>query len=423
MSKTCVLFTKSFPFGHREHYLVNELPFLLNVFDRVLIVPVDEYAMNAEHNRVAAIERVEVIGINRIPVTYGIADRLKREWRVWNFLVKEFLLSREKRTMCKKWRRLLSMTRHLYRSSRALNSVLSSHSLHPENAVFYHYWFHNGVVLTHFYHRFFSDTRFANVARAHSGDLYHSDWNTMQRAKEAFIPFEQMKWREVDHVFAISSHGLSFMHRVFPQFASKTSIARLGVLDKGVQHPYSALEEKVLVTCTHLSPNKRLFRLPEILHFVPFQIRWVHFGGGSEQELQDLQKALNDQCPHVKFEFKGAVPNDAIISFYGSEPVHLILNLSEAEGIPVALMEAASFGIPMLATATIGNPEIVNDSNGILIPVDFESESVARLIGTLISDAQLWQEASRQSRKTFEDFYEAERNYSAFARSLLNRIH
>lgn len=423
MSRTCVLFTKSFPFGQREHYLMSELPFLLAEFDRLLIVPLDEYAMKPEQNRVLEMDRLEVIGINRIPVSFNLDGRVVREMRVWSFLLKELMLSREKRTMCAKWSKLLSMSRHLYRSASAMQRVTKKYDLDSTNAVFYHYWFHNGLVLAHFFHRYFSKTRFANVARAHSGDLYHSDWNTMQRAKEAFIPFEQLKWREVDKVFAISSHGLAFMHRVFPQFAHKTAIARLGVLDHAVQHAYSSNGEKILVTCTHLSANKRLHRLPEILHFVRYPVRWIHFGGGSELEVETIHTALKAHCPQVVFEFKGSVSNEEIIAFYHQHAVHLILNLSEAEGIPVALMEAASFGIPMLATATIGNPEIVNDSNGILIPVDFEAKSVAEQINALISDPARWLLSSRHARKTFEDQYEANQNYSDFAHMLKSQLH
>lgn len=41
---------------------------------------------------------------------------------------------------------------------------------------------------------------------------------------------------------------------------------------------------------------------------------------------------------------------------------------SNNEGLPVAMMEALALGLPIVATAVGGVPEIVNDSNGVLVP-------------------------------------------------------
>jgi glycosyltransferase involved in cell wall biosynthesis len=60
--------------------------------------------------------------------------------------------------------------------------------------------------------------------------------------------------------------------------------------------------------------------------------------------------------------------------------------LSLAEGIPVALMEAASFGITMLATSTVGNPEIVNEENGFLIDINFDSQVIATKLDNYFSN-------------------------------------
>ena len=47
----------------------------------------------------------------------------------------------------------------------------------------------------------------------------------------------------------------------------------------------------------------------------------------------------------------------------------LFVNMSLSEGIPVSIMEAISFGIPIIATNVGGNAEIVNDETGVLIPL------------------------------------------------------
>jgi glycosyltransferase involved in cell wall biosynthesis len=41
---------------------------------------------------------------------------------------------------------------------------------------------------------------------------------------------------------------------------------------------------------------------------------------------------------------------------------------SHHEGLPVTVMEALTLGVPVVATAVGGLPEVVDDGNGILVP-------------------------------------------------------
>ena len=65
----------------------------------------------------------------------------------------------------------------------------------------------------------------------------------------------------------------------------------------------------------------------------------------------------------------------------------LFINLSETEGIPVSIMEAISFNIPVLATNTGGVNEIVGESfsTGILIPVNLEEHKISKIIYSILN--------------------------------------
>lgn len=56
----------------------------------------------------------------------------------------------------------------------------------------------------------------------------------------------------------------------------------------------------------------------------------------------------------------------------------LFVNMSLSEGIPVSIMEAISFGIPIIATNVGGNAEIVNDETGVLIPVNIDQAALMK---------------------------------------------
>jgi len=413
---TCLLFTKQFPFGIQENYLFNELDALLAGFKRVVLIPLDEHEYNPAENRMPAMEGLELLHLNRLPAP-GIS-RMARERAVMAVLLAEWTSSRERGMMFRRRKVLAAILRHLYRNAYALNMWIRSEGLTPDNAICYHYWFHNSLVLTWLMETYAGGIHLPQVARAHSGDLYHRDWNVIQGSKGIHIPLEQLKWKQADRVFTISDHGYQFVQRTFPQYARRTAVARLGVRDHGFapRDPVSGM--RTLVTCSLLSPNKRLHELPAILAHVHQPIRWVHFGEGSELKKQHIADELSRLAPHHRVEFAGRMPNHEVIAFYRSHEVDLIVNLSRAEGIPVALMEAASFGVPMLATATVGNPEIVNDVNGILIPVEFRHGDVAARINSLLDDTEAWKACSLAARRTFEMAYHAGNNYAVFTRML-----
>ena len=69
----------------------------------------------------------------------------------------------------------------------------------------------------------------------------------------------------------------------------------------------------------------------------------------------------------------GHYPNEELLRYYGSNHVDLFINTSSTEGVPVSIMEAQSFGIPVIATDTGGVKEVVTEGTGSLLPVDFRS--------------------------------------------------
>jgi glycosyltransferase involved in cell wall biosynthesis len=91
------------------------------------------------------------------------------------------------------------------------------------------------------------------------------------------------------------------------------------------------------------------------------------------------------------------------------------------EGIPVSLMEAISFGIPVAGCNICGVPEIVNDRTGILLEKNFNINHSSALIHRF-----LIQECSTATFRTgVKDFWKrnfnADRNYPDFInKQLLN---
>ena len=67
------------------------------------------------------------------------------------------------------------------------------------------------------------------------------------------------------------------------------------------------------------------------------------------------------------------------MDFYASAPIDCFIQLSSTEGLPVSIMEALSFGIPVIATDVGGVSELIS-RNGILLKNKMSADDVADAI-------------------------------------------
>lgn len=95
---------------------------------------------------------------------------------------------------------------------------------------------------------------------------------------------------------------------------------------------------------------------------------------------------------------------------YGREKQHLLTSSdifvlpSYIEGFPISLLEAMSYSLPILSTRVGGIPEIVDESNGILIePGDVQTLSHSLLF--LVKNTFIRNKMGREGNNKVHDFY------------------
>jgi len=77
---------------------------------------------------------------------------------------------------------------------------------------------------------------------------------------------------------------------------------------------------------------------------------------------------------------------------------------TRADCSPIVCCEACAFGLPVIATATGGVPEIVRDGeNGFLLPYEARGDAYAAVIAGLYRDEQRYGHLARTSRAAFEN--------------------
>lgn len=333
---------------------------------------------------------------------------------VWNEL---FYLIRKKVVSFYTVRILLFYSASTAIDSKKIASIIRDNKIKTDDQVFlYSYRMNTGALTIIKTKGYFSNAQC--IARAHGVDLYE------YRHKHDYIPFRRKILKGLNTLYCISDDGRNYVAR-YPFAHCRVVVSRLGTADNGIEikKDYTELEHMpLIVSCSRISPEKRIERIIDALTLIDNEIKWVHIGGGDQfDELKMYAHKKLSEKNNVKYEFFGNTSNDDVIKFYRNNYIDGFVNVSSVEGIPVSIMEACSFGIPVIATNVGGTGEIVIDGyNGYLLPADFDNELLASKINLLISNNEHTDHIRRNARKEWECKFNEEHNYKLFADSLTN---
>ncbi len=259
------------------------------------------------------------------------------------------------------------------------------------------------------------------ISRAHGFDLYE------ERGEKSLTFIKLSTISYLDKLFAISEHGLNYLMVKYSKFSNRFSFSRLGTPEPKFINPNPNNKSLIIASCFILRPVKRISLILESLkifsHLFPsVSVVWYHLGGGSglNKLISDARSVLKGS--NVQYYLTGNKTNAQIFDFYKTQAVDIFLNTSESEGLPVSIMEAQSFGLPVIATAVGGTPEIVNNENGFLLPVNPTPDEIADALYDVYSNQEKWIKKRELSRKNWEENFNAEKNYKAFANELKSLI-
>lgn len=398
------LFTKGFPFGTLESYLSLELDLLASAFQKVIVIPAEFFGDSAVEPRRPMPDNFEILHINEA------ATRFKGKIPVTGLLpvmVKEFFFEKRKLRFVTELKRYFSILKHQALLAAVLEEQLKKYA--DYRICYYTYWLHNPAILLGLLKRKKLLTHF--ISRAHSIDLYHNDWPQAYAPGVKVLPFQYFKTSMCSAVYSISRTGESYLKAKFPGMEGKFFTSYLGIADRG--EGYFDIDSKfTMVSCSQMTENKRVSSIAKIFSSLPFAAKWIHFGTGVEES--KVKQIISSLPAHLEVELPGYVPNEMVLDFYKNNSVNLFVNLSRVEGIPVSMMEAASFGIPLLATNVFGNSEVVNTNSGFLIDENFSVDEVQRQIIAFANDKELQSAMRREARRFCLKHFERNTNLKNF---------
>jgi colanic acid/amylovoran biosynthesis glycosyltransferase len=405
LTTVCYVFTKQFPFGIQESYLLDEAPFLAEYFDRVVYVPYAEFRFEKKELRIELTEKIRVLNVNTQLPRLGVFARIRTLWPIIYILFFDLFTSRER---LKTFSRLYQNALRLFHYSvSAIVLKRSVKAAKEEKLVFYHYWLHDGMIIQKLAQGVLQLNWGYTIARSHSLDLYHKDWPL-----RSYLAYERVKVNMCDMVSSISYHGWKHLCKTFPALKEKFVHRPLGVHHLGLTAVKFGHPEPLIVTVSWITQLKRLDRVLALMKALPRTFRWVHIGSGAENILSEIQSET--ERVGINFEAKGYLSKPEVYKFFQEHSVAFFCNMSVWEGVPVSLMDAAMLGIPMIVSDIPGNKEVVDGKNGWVVSGDDWSEEMVREIVNAYEQPNIWRAMSESARATFDLKYNAVKNYTSF---------
>jgi len=220
------------------------------------------------------------------------------------------------------------------------------------------------------------------------------------------------KVRSASFVRFISEDGLRMAQAMGIGFTDNVRVLRMGVpVPARVQRRSAGPRPVVLCPArlVEVKGHRFLLKAWQILQRRGLDAElWLAGQGELRPQLEQQSETLG-LANSVKF--LGALPHSELLKMYEDGAVTAVILASIDmgnglhEGVPVALIEAMSYGIPVVATPTGGTAELVRSGAGLLVP-PAEPGALADAIQSLLEDAELRHRLGESGRQRVLENYD-----------------
>ena len=440
-----VLFSNTYPFGGGETFLADEVPYLAKEFHRITIFPL----YRPEGNRRDIPENVD-IATPLLPFDHkdkkGFLKHGLFNTAPFFFATKEFFralagtgikLESEKGKKSgpsHKKAGLGARLRIFFNYFLMLRTILSNKKLMEEMTreccfadKIYFYWGDKSAMLVPFLKKLVKP----NVeimpmfcVRFHGSDLYEG--------AKGYLPFRGKIMEATDYAIPVSYDGMNYIKKNYNPCPKIIEVWHLGSTHHDENFKNNIAEENStfrIVGCANTIPLKRIDLIIKALKLIKqdasamekirargfSRITYTHFGGGNM--LQQLREEAKD--PDI--DLRGARPHEEILDFYKEEGADLFILASRSEGIPVSIMEAMSYGIPVIATNVGGVKELFrNCPLGYIIDADITAEDLKnQILEYILLPENIHRQMKQNCYFNWKEEWDAQTNYTRFAEELL----
>lgn len=408
--KYLILVSASFPYGLREPFLETEIKHHALHFDKIyLLVPKLNKAQNHHFN----FELPQNVIVAQFEYTIGFWERLNGLrflfssvfWKEIKIIKFNYHL-KLKRSILKT---LLSSLIRADHFALQVKIFLKANRIPFQRTTCYTYWCNEYALGMGILRRKYKIA--GAFTRIHNWDLY------FERAPDNYLPLRSRMFQTLDAVFPVSEQTKQYILKKVPNVnADKLIVSYLGVEKENNLSLEKKQKTLKILSLAFLGKIKRIDLVIAALEQIDdFDVEWHHIGEGNDH-LDIKQYAFNRlfNKSNIKYVLTGDISKKQVYEYLNKEHFDVLINTSSFEGIPVSMMEAMSFSIPVIGTNVGGVSEIIEDGkNGYLLSAN---PSINEIIEKLTQLYEMSEDEYFNMRKsafnTWESKFNAESNYS-----------
>jgi colanic acid/amylovoran biosynthesis glycosyltransferase len=177
-------------------------------------------------------------------------------------------------------------------------------------------------------------------------------------------------------------------------------VLRLGVECPARMSPPHPLHAPPVLICPALLIERKgqryLLEAADILRRRGHPVRLLLAGEGGMRA--SLESMVADYNLTDSVQFLGQIGHTELLGMYQAGEIDMVVLPTLHEGIPVCLMEAMAYGVPIVSTPAGGIPELLRDGAGIMVPCK-DPPALADAVERVFNDSELQKRLRETGRR------------------------
>lgn len=411
IKKNLLLITNHFPFGVQEPFLRHELEYLKKYFTLTVVTTDCTSPLSSGVGHDFPVYRIKIHSNFFVKICFILISLTKKF--VWKEII---LIIREKRDI------LAKLQTSLYNVISAISFYhhMKRLKLYNSQDLIYSYWHNYKVLSMGLLLEKNNLHSIPIVSRIHGYDLFNERVDVGNRQA-----FKAEMDSHLSNLFFSSRYGKNYYETHFGfSKGCNYSVAYLGVEKSDTVTLLNPNFGLSIISVSNVIPLKRIDLIIDALGLIKdFTVDWVHFGTGSSMDnLNKFAEERLGEMGNISYRFGGQIRNSDLREYYKNNNIDVFITTSSSEGgCPVSVQEAFSFGIPSICSDVGGLTEMIEDGgSGYLLPEFSTPEMIKNILLRMYSQKQTGklEEMKRKAYKTWEEQFNAEKNYEFFATEL-----
>lgn len=246
---------------------------------------------------------------------------------------------------------------------------------------------------------------------------------TFSQSIKAFIPtIKVIAWQHSSAQIYLEKYYLEIKKSYIKGLAASDAVVCLTKEDRAIFSSYNSRTVNIANAVTLPKENlvsepigqslvfvarfdietKGIDYLVEVIKLLPEEVVVNFAGSGTVRQEHKIKKLICKNKLVHRVNFLGALGEEELAKLYRNGQI--FLSTSRWEGFGLSIIEAMSFGLPVISFDTSGAREILGENEFGIIIKNFDTKEMAKMITIVLNDPHLRRTLSERAKKRAQDF-------------------